>query len=270
MNHHPHHHIRHNNPTQKNNPTQYNIVISSLQNYMFTDIDKFIKIAGIKKDKKCIKSNKSVQINNNTNNSFFYPPQKDSLFWCFYIIVNGFSKYEFEPTTYIKEKNEKIRYIEMVRNNKKLLKEQKIKPISDIEDYLANKEQLNIKTFIALCILEGINIIIINNQTYVEYNLTSGSKIHVIHQKRPFSFSIELNASDEIIQKYRDTHFQIQNIDKPILSISSYNVSELSAFCKKLQINQEPIEPLDKELVIKKRSKQEMYNLIVSTLNKIE
>jgi hypothetical protein len=259
MNHHP---IRH------NNPTQYNIVISSLQNYMFTDINKFIKTAGIKKDKKCIKSNKSAQIN--TNNSFFYPPQKDSLFWCFYIIVNGFSKYEFEPATYIKEKNEKIRYIEMVRNNKKLLKEQKIKPISDIEDYLANKEQLNIKTFVALCILEGINIIIINNQTYIEYNLISGSKIHVIHQKRPFSFSIELNASDEIIQKYRDTHFQIQNIDKPILSISSYNVSELNAFCKKLQINQEPIEPLDKELVIKKRSKQEMYNLIVSTLNKIE
>ena len=70
---------------------------------------------------------------------------------CFYIIVNGFSKYEFEPTTYIKEKNEKIRYIEMVRNNKKILKEQKIKPISDIEDYLANKEQLNIKTFFLTC-----------------------------------------------------------------------------------------------------------------------
>jgi hypothetical protein len=258
---HPHHH-----PT-RHNPTQYNIVISSLQNYMFTDIDKFVKTTHTKKDKKCVKSIKTPI---NTNNSFFYPPQKDSLFWCFYIIVNGFSKYEFEVTTYIKEKNEKIRYIEMVRNNKKLLKEQKIKPISDIEDYLANKEQLNIKTFIALCILEGINIIIINNQTYIEYNLTSGSKIHVIHQKRPFSFSIELNASDEIIQKYRDTHFQIQNIDKPILSISSYNVSELNAFCKKLQINQEPIEPLDKELVIKKRSKQEMYNLIISTLNKIE
>lgn len=263
MNHpHPHHH----HPT-RHNPTQYNIVIFLLQNYMFTDIDKFVKTTHIKKDKKFVKSIKTPI---NTNNSFFYPPQKDSLFWCFYIIVNGFSKYEFEPTTYIKEKNEKIRYIEMVRNNKKILKEQKIKPISDIEDYLANKEQLNIKTFIGLCILEGINIIIINNQTYIEYNLTSGSKIHVIHQKRPFSFSIELNASDEIIQKYRDTHFQIQNIDKPILSISSYNVSELNAFCKKLQINQEPIEPLDKELVIKKRSKQEMYNLIVSTLNKIE
>jgi hypothetical protein len=268
MNHH-HHPTRHNNNTHTHvhNPTQYNIVISALQNYMFTDIDKFIKTKDVKKDKKCTKTIKT-QIN--TNNSFFYPPQKDSLFWCFYIIVNGFSKYEFEPTTYIKEKNEKIRYIEMVRNNKKILKEQKIKPISEIEDYLANKEQLNIKTFIALCILEHVNIIIINNQTYIEYNLTSGTKIHVIHQKRPFCFSIELNASDEIIQKYRDTHFQIQNIDKPILSISSYNVSELNTFCKKLQINQEPIEPLNKELVIKKRSKQEMYNLIVSTLNKIE
>lgn len=267
---HQHHPTRHNNThthTHMHNPTQYNVVISALQNYMFTDIDKFIKTSGIKKDKKCIKT---IKLQINTNNSFFYPPQKDSLFWCFYIIVNGFSKYEFEPTTYIKEKNEKIRYIEMVRNNKKILKEQKIKPISDIEDYLANKDQLNIKTFIALCILEGINIMIINNQTYIEYNLTSGSKIHVIHQKRPFCFSIELNASDEIIQKYRDTHFQIQNIDKPILSISSYNVSELNAFCKKLQINQEPIEPLNKELVIKKRSKQDMYNLIVSTLNKIE
>jgi hypothetical protein len=261
-----HHHTRHNS-NMHNNPTQYNIVISALQNYMFTDIDKFIKTKDVKKDKKCIKSIKTPV---NTNNSFFYPPQKDSLFWCFYIIVNGFSKYEFEPTTYIKEKNEKIRYIEMVRNNKKILKDQKIKPISDIEDYLANKELLNIKTFIALCILEHVNVMIINNQTYIEYNLTSGSKIHVIHQKRPFCFSIELNASDEIIQKYRDTHFQIQNIDKPILSISSYNVSELNAFCKKLQINQEPIEPLNKELVIKKRSKQEMYNLIVSTLNKIE
>jgi len=234
---------------------------------MFTDIDKFTKAV---KPKECKKYIKPVKSQTDADNSFFHPPQKDSLFWCFYILVNGFSKYEFEPTTYIKEKNEKIRYIEMVRNDKKLLKEQKIKPISDIEDYLANKEQINIKTFIALCILEHINIIIIHNQTYVEYNLTSGSKIHVIHQKHSFRFSIEMNASDETIQKYRDTHFQIQNIDKSILSISSYNVSDLNAICKKLQINQEPIEPLNKELVIRKRSKQDIYNLIVSTLNKIE
>ena len=140
--------------------------------------------------------------------------------------------------------------------------------MSEIEDYLANKERIDLKTFIALCILEGANIMVIHNQTFFEIRMNESSLVHIVHQMDLQRFKIELVPTTEIIQNYRDNYFQIYQIDKPLLSISSYKLSELNTFCKKLNINQEPIEPINHELTIKKRTKQNIYDLIVSTLNK--
>ena len=57
--------------------------------------------------KTIVKTNKK---NNETD--FFFPTQKDSLFWCLYIITNGISKYEEIPNfNVVVEKKEKIDYI---------------------------------------------------------------------------------------------------------------------------------------------------------------
>ena len=291
-------------PTVTWEPEKYNIVVSSLQNYIFTEQNMGVALKPTTPTTTQLKPKISRDAKSNdaalkTRERFFIPRQKDTLFWCFYIIKNGFSKYEMEPTSYIKERNEKIKYVEMLRERKHLLKEHKIKPISDIEDYLANKEQINLKTFIALCILEGINIIILDTVTYIEYNIENSQNVFVIHKNSLSKYGIELNDSVEtnhtvelnhsveknhsvelnhsverilrvnpdIIQTYRDTRYKILNMDKPILSVSSYKLGELIAICKLLCIN---YEVTGDDLVIKKRTKQDIYNMIVSRINKID
>jgi hypothetical protein len=252
-----------NDAKEKNTNTiitsNYNDVITNLQSYMFNNIQSHIKY----EFKPPPTKNKNVIVKSrpSTLNNFFSPKQKDSLFWCFYIICNGFTLYEIESTNFVKEKNEKVKYVELLRQNKNILKEHKIKPLTEIEDNLANQTQINIKTFVALCILEKINIMIINHHTYFEIKNNDSANIFIMHQNDLFRFSIELNATPDKIQTYRDTYFQRHQIDKPLLSISSYKIDELKSFCTKLQITEESIQ---------KKLKQDIFDLIITTLNKID
>lgn len=287
MNRHPHHHNNYNQNHNNTDPNdKYNIVLQ-LQNYMFSKTFFETHFIGVNVDTKTVKQ-KDKQKDRDKNNSekrktkekekdkekqkdtkivnnFFYPSQKDSLFWCFYIIKNGFTPYEIEPANFVKEKTEKIKYIDMIRQDKKVLKEHKIKPVSEIEDYLANKDKIDLKTFIALCILEKINIIIINKKTIFEIVMNETNVVHIIHQQDYFRFNLELNVTEEGLTNYRNNYFKIHQIDKPLLSVSSYKLSELTEFCNKLLITQESFDQLKQ-----KRTKQNTYDLIVSTLNKID
>ena len=60
--------------------------------------------------------------------SFFSPRQKNSLFWCFYIIVNGLSGYEYEKNYFTAEQEFKVKTIERIKKgeNKQILKEHKM------------------------------------------------------------------------------------------------------------------------------------------------
>ena len=278
MNRHHHNYNQNRNNTGPND--KYNIVLQ-LQNYMFSKTFFETHFIGVNVDTKTVKQkdkqkdmdknnlekrkNKEKEKDTKIVNNFFYPSQKDSLFWCFYIIKNGFTPYEIEPANFVKEKTEKIKYIEMIRQDKKVLKEHKIKPVSEIEDYLANKDKIDLKTFIALCILEKINIIIINKKTIFEITMNETNIVHIIHQQDYFRFNIELNVTEEGLTNYRNNYFKIHQIDKPLLSVSSYKLSELTEFCNKLLITQESFDQLKQ-----KRTKQNTYDLIVSTLNKID
>jgi hypothetical protein len=106
--------------------------------------------------------------------SIYKPRQKDSLFWCFYILKNGFSNYEMEIINqyFVVEKTEKFRYVELIRKNKDILKIHKIKPLTELEDDLANKDKISIKTFFALCVLENINILLVDKRKIFELTFT--------------------------------------------------------------------------------------------------
>ena len=86
---------------------------------------------------------------------FFYPSQKDQLYWCFFIMKNGFTAYEYpDVSSFVNEKNEKIKCVTMLRENKQQLKGKKIKNIKEhVENELVNCSTITMKTFIALCIV---------------------------------------------------------------------------------------------------------------------
>jgi hypothetical protein len=69
----------------------------------------------------------------------------DKLFWCFYIILNGYEDYELNKSNaFAIEKQFKIQSVEKLKSIKSKLKEMKLKR-TEMEDELANKQKITIK-----------------------------------------------------------------------------------------------------------------------------
>ncbi len=159
------------------------------------------------------------------------------------------------------EKTEKFKYIDMLRKNKDILKIHKIKPFTELEDDLANKERISVKTFFALCILENINILLVDKRKIFEItciDIDDKHPVNIIHRdSKSYQHHIELNATDDILQKYRETYYKMLGFDSTLKAIGSYKLEELVDLCNKLNINIEP--SVDK----KKKTKKDIYELLV-------
>lgn len=237
-------------------------IIFELQDYMFTfenmnryskhmiqiyDVDnnKIQKPKASTKniDKKCHDTTPKPRKPENKKETMYTPKQKDSLFWCFYILKHGFSNYEMEINNqyFVVEKKEKFKYIELLRKHKDLLKLHKIKPLTELEDDLANKPRISIKTFFALCALENINILLVNKRKVYELlcnDIDDTHPINIVHRNNEtYEHSIELEPTQEIIKKYRDTYYKMSSFDATLKSMGSYKLEELMELCKKLDIN---------------------------------
>jgi hypothetical protein len=194
--------------------------------------------------------------------SEYKPKQKDSLFWCFYILKNGFLNYEMEIHNqyFIVEKKEKFKYIELLRQNKELLKIHKIKPFTELEDDLANKERISVKTFFALCILENINVLLVDKRKIFELtciDISSENPVNIVHRNRKnYEHYIETEVTDNILNNYRNNYYNSE-LDETLKSIGSYKLSELIELCNKLDIN---ITLNEGE---KKKTKKDIYELLV-------
>jgi len=268
----------------------YNVV-EELQDYMFTsanltrynkniyvlstDTKKYVKKNDMETTiniQSKISKNKAVNndINKDINKDKIYKPlKKDSLFWCFFILKYGYAKYEMDIGSqhFIIEKNEKFANIDLLRikENKDCLKIHKIKPLSDLEDDLANKERISIKTFFALCIINKMNILLVEGRKIYQSINNDSDIIHVIHRNSTtFEHHIELNITQDIIANYRDTYYNVSGFDNVLKSISSYTVDELHEICEQLNINIDAKSSIVSNSGKKKKlTKKDMYELIV-------
>ena len=186
--------------------------------------------------------------------SLFFPDEKDSLFWCFYIMKYGVEAYTMlEYKNIVVEKNIKIECIELVRKNKLKLKAHKGMSVSHVENALLNEKIIDMKTFMSLCIIEGISVMYLHKNTYYELNLDidETTNIHSITRlDNPLKYGYELKQNSKEI---RDTFYNIDNLNKPLKAMSSYKIAELIVFCNKLNI------PLKED----KKRKKDMYELLI-------
>jgi hypothetical protein len=85
--------------------------------------------------------------------------------------------------------------------------------------------------------------------------------IHVInftdYGKFGYKVDSENDSNNTNIEKYRTTLFKIDNIEKPIKSLSAYKVSELIEYCSKLDIS------IINETTNKKKNKNELYESLI-------
>jgi hypothetical protein len=237
------------------------------------NLSRFTKLQNQNLDDKLTKEVKSKNPNNNYNNNnnkvtlikkkqdTFISTLKDNLFWCFYVIKMGIDKYDMIGNQhFVIEKEMKFNYIELLRSKKDLLKINKIKPLYELEDDLANKTQISLKTFVALCIIENINIIIVNKKKIFEYIYNDEKDVYII--KKPeysLKYILDLNnikVTDDKIKEFRENNYKLTYIDSSIKSMTSYKLNELIEIANKLGINITS----DKN---KKRTKKDIYETII-------
>jgi len=191
-----------------------------------------------------------------------YPPFEDSLFWCFFILSKGEFHYETMKKSDLISKQLKIEYVQKIRENKKIIKMYKFDTLTNIENNLVNDKKINVKTFLSLCLIENINIFFVSKKTYIELFMNDTNIIYSIYEtpenKYNNKYGYEI-ATENTIHTIRSTLYKIEldAVNKPIKSISSYKLSDLYFICNKLAID------TINKTTGKKLTKNDLYQLIV-------
>jgi len=249
-----------------------------IKDFMLTskNLIKFTKFVNDKEvnklEKNFIKQNKINK--NNKNNDYkninkikikptiFSCHLNDKLFWCFYVIKMGLDDYENLNNQYfIKEKEMKFKFIENLRSNKPLLKANKIKPLYELEDDLANKDKISLKTFIAICLINNVNIVIIDDKKMYENLVNINDQIYIINKTEDLKFinytlDLEFDKYNEKLEIYRKNKFLLPNIDYKLKALTAYKLDDLIEIAQKLDINL-------KNDNNKKKTKKEIYDLLI-------
>jgi len=207
------------------------------------------------------KENNSTNMNNSHKSSenkkniqeFADIGEKDTLFWCFYICKYGYDDYIHLTKRFTIEKNEKISSIQLIKKNKNILKEWKLKK-SEIESDILNSEIISLQSFFALCIYHKLNCLIIDGRKYYEINCeetiaednalleerNSSNEYYLIH-KINGKYTVDVSSSQEEINNrlvnFRNNYYHITNLQKPLRGFSSYSLGELRDICENLQIS---------------------------------
>ena len=164
---------------------------------------------------------------------------------------NGLIAYEMEPSIFAKEKEEKIKYVLLLRNNKDLLKTHKIG--KDFETNLSFDKSINLSTFFALCALENINAVVLRSQLYSDICANPSCATTFVLNQNKHKTTLVLEQCPIADLKYESTHFKL-----PLKSISAYKLCDLQNICTRLNLIPECIK------------KQAIYTLITDALNKID
>jgi len=242
--------------------TNYNL--NELNKYMFSmenlkklDFNVYDTLKSPAKNKRLPRQ--STTIGDTTD--FLFLKEKDTLFWCYYIIKNGITSYQvLMNNTFKEEKTIKIQLVETIRDNKELLKKHKWK--RDImEGDVWSATSINIQTFMCICTIDKLNIAIVkNNYMCIQENNPVTETHIIVEDGNKYKLCVlDRNGKQALIEKYIKTKWVVDNISKPLLAISAYKLLALQEIATKLKI---PI--LDEN--DKRLRKTQLYNFIKSII----
>ena len=139
-----------------------------------------------------------------------------------------------EKSSFATEKMIKIELVKKVRLHKDTLKKMKINT-NHIEDKLLNSETIDFITFISICIINNINLILNEKYFYWSYNY-SEDNIKVI---RMVDKEVEIYVGDSVQKEITDIENNCikATYNKKIKSIGNYKIVELKELATKLKIN---------------------------------
>jgi hypothetical protein len=173
----------------------------------------------------------------------FIPYQKDKLFWCFFIVLEGFEEYELNRSNWFTiEKEFKIKTAELlkVKHIKEELKSMKIRR-SEVENELVMLPCITLQTLHAMCIIYDVAITYVFGRKYIQVGslVRTPSKNAIILVNEKKQHVLRLNTVEEnavFLKEVRENYWLLEDMEKPLKSVSAYSTNDLQNICKRLQI----------------------------------
>ena len=196
-----------------------------------------------------------------TDDAFRPSINQDPLFWCFYVMQNGAFKYEQIANRFTTEQDSKRDQVLRLRDQIKALKQTTgIKITASTIEGDIMSQRISLHAFQVLVHLNSLNAVFVNpqNRVYAEFisDAVSDKPVYLIQRKDEKSRSVSMTpATEQQLTSLRETHYRVENLQKPIKSISSHTVADLNEMCHQLKIQLKP-----------KMKKQEMYDAIAKQL----
>lgn len=204
------------------------------------------------------------------------PLQKDSLFWCIYIIIHGYNDYNNIIRNYgVRQLEEKQKIFEFIKENKSKIKNTnyKITNVSIGEmmsEFITIHKETSMLCLIAMIVYYNINIIIVDldNHTMLEFwankeeipSMDNDSKrnTYILYKRKNGKYKLKMeNIPTSKINDMKEEYIVLESYNKPLKSISSYKVNDLERMIKILGISLEE----------KKYKKNELYEMIEQKIN---
>jgi hypothetical protein len=200
--------------------------------------------------------------------------QPDPLFWCLFISMNGIKEYQYLNGRYtnriVEEKQKLVNFIkskEIESTMKLFLKKNKITGVSlkTMMSGVLSNEPVDFKNIVLYCYFYKVNVTFVNFEKrvcftflgneeeseskndasvyYIEFSLktqppqqTPNSTPPQEKQQTPplvkkYKYSI---LTDEEKIKQSKTHFNIENVDKPLNAMTAYKICELNTIAQQL------------------------------------
>jgi hypothetical protein len=151
------------------------------------------------------------------------------------------------------EKKIRIESIEKMRTMNQKIKELKLKRV-DLENELLSNNDITLKSIYALCAIHSVSLIIIVGKKYYVFEFDSTNTINndksanninddkskiqnIIYRQPNGEFSIYKSVISDLNNHLFESLYLIENVDKPIKSLSSYLLPELKELCIKMNIS---------------------------------
>ena len=204
-----------------------------------------------------------------TDPNVIEPMQKDSLFWCIYILFHGYAEYEHIHNKHKNiEMDEKQKIMLFCQNNGPTIKEHakanelKLSQVrlKEIQSELLLDKKTSNYVFYVMAFYYKLNIIIQNDTMYMYFpcNQTTRETFLIQYSKHKYEVQIQSLKEDEKSHIF-DTCLLIPfDKEKSLKGVSSYKIPDLEKLAWKLKLD------------VSNKKKNEMYEMILLRITDLQ
>ena len=192
----------------------------------------------------------------------------DSILWAAYIMLYGIEKYETIENQYVESNRFRFELIEVLRQNKPILKANKIK-LNATEECLVHKPFIALETLHAVAVCKSLSVCIVQDRKYYEIaNGGGGDSGAFIIEKIKGKYVLYI-APNKLNMDYlayiRMKYWLMESISAPIRPISAYKLQDLIDISQKLNLPVVNVIPgkFGSMGTEKRKTKPELYEGIV-------